>query len=273
MQNHLAHDKKAKENILKHVETYGCHLALLESDGYLPAFAYSIGLFENYQHPELIVFGMPTEVMGIILNYLRDEIKSGKSFVTGQTYEDVLEGYEVQFLEVNKDNYPEYFGYGAWYYNNSFDFPALQLVWPDKEAKWPWEEGFNEKWKFKQPLLDRNNDFKFHEEPRLGVYTTHHALDGKPVLYVYHNEDGNWQFHTEYDPKIEDSKIVCLKDLVAQDPTLNEVHYLNYGQAAYREKVGGKWTVEDKEEENTGADEKENKKGFWSSLKSKWFNR
>lgn len=243
------HDKQIKENIINNIKEHDCHLALLESDDYLPALVYTIGLYEKFQHPEVIIFGLKTEVMGHLLNGLRDEIRKGKSYKPNQTYPGFLEGYEIQFLEVKKENYPDYLGYAGWYYKKTFDFPVLQMIWPDKDHKWPWESEFNENWKFKQPLLDRNIDFKYQEEKKLGVYTTHHALAGKPILYVHHNEDGDWQFHTEFEPKIEDSKVVCLEEIIKLDSTLNEIYYLNYGQTAYRNEIGGEWIIE--ESENT----------------------
>ncbi len=276
MENHEEHDKQAKERIISDIKEYDCHLALIESDGYLPTFVYSIGLFETFQHPEVIVFGLKTDVMGSIINHVRDEIRAGKKFNSGTKYSGFLEGFEIQFLDVNKVGYPDYFGYAGWYYKNSFDFPALQLVWPDKESRWPWERDFNSNWKFKQPLLDRNMNFKFHEETNLGVFTTHHALEGKPILYVYHNEDGDWQFHTEYEPNIEDSKIVCLKDIIEKDPTLNEIYHLGYGQTAYRSEVGAEWSIEEMEPDPEIEEEVKtpNKKPeLWSKLKSRWSNK
>lgn len=67
-------------------------------------------------------------------------------------------------------------------------------MWPDKEHNFPWDENFNTDWKFKQPLLDRNTDFKFYERRNLGVYSTSQAQEGNPILYVYHNDDGDWNF-------------------------------------------------------------------------------
>ncbi len=287
MESHIEHDKQAKKRIIDDIKEYDCHLALLESDGYLPAFTYTIGLYEKFQHPEIIIFGLETNIMGHILNDLRDEIKKGEAYEPNKTYSGLLEGYEIQFLEVKKENYRDYLGYAAWYYKKSFDFPVLQMIWPDKESKWPWENGFNEKWKLRQPLLDRNIDFKYHEEKNLGVYTTHHALEGKPILYVFHNEDGDWQFHTEYKPNIEDSKLVCLEEIIKLDSTLNEIYYLNYGQAAYRNEIGAEWTVEEckseaENEEKTTAnnrniimDEMSSKKtisklNLWAKLKNMW---
>jgi len=286
MENHEEHDKRAKERILNDIKEYDCHLALLESDGYSPAFVYTIGLYEKFQHPEIIIFGLKTDVMGHLLNELKNEIKKGGIYKPNQKYSGLLDGYEIQFLEVNEESYADYLGYAGWYYKNTFDFPVLQMIWPDKQRKWPWESGFNKNWKFKQPLLDRNTNFKYQEERNLGVYTTFHAFEGKPILYVYHNEDGDWQFHTEYEPKIEDSKLVCLEEIVKLDSTLNEIYYLNYGQTAYRNEIGGEWTIEESEseikEESTGyndyttmADKESNlktsiKSSFWSKLKSLW---
>ena len=34
---------------------------------------------------------------------------------------------------------------------------------------------------------------------------TNHAFNGDPILYVYHNQDGDWQFHTTLQPNEEDS--------------------------------------------------------------------
>lgn len=287
MENHEEHDKQAKERIINDIKEYDCHLALLESDGYLPAFVYTIGLYEKFEHPEIIIFGLKTDVMGHLLNGLTDEIRKGKKYNPNQKYSDLLESYQVQFLEVREENYADYLGYAGWYYKNTFDFPVLQMVWPDKERKWPWEIGFNENWKFKQPLLDRNSEFKYQEEKNLGVYTTYHALEGKPILYVHHNEDGDWQFHSEYEPKLEDSKLVCLEEVIKLDPTLNEVFYLNYGQTAYRNGIGEEWIIEElgqsqNIEGTTGnngnatmADEEQIEKietntNFWSRLKSMW---
>jgi hypothetical protein len=230
--------------IIQDIEEFDCHNVLIEDDGYLPAFVYSIGLYKNFNHPEIIVFGLNKDMMGRIINNIKDDIKSGQSFNPSITYSGIIEGFDVQFLEVEKENYQDYVGYASWYNKSPHDFPLLQLVWPDKENNWPWEESFNENWKFKQPLLDRNSKFKFYEEENLGVFTTYHVFDGKPILHVFHNEDGDWQFHTEDDPNIDDSKIVCLKDIIELDPTLKQIHYLNFGGYAYRNGIGEEWTIE-----------------------------
>ena len=241
---HNQHDSEAKQRIIDNIEKYGCHLVLIEPDNYLPGFVYSIGLFQNFKHPEIICFGLKTDVMGAILNHACELIKKKKIIKTKKNYTGFLEDYEVQFLSVDKAHYADYLGYAGWHYE-SFDFPALQLVWTDKEHNFPWDEGFNPDWKFKQPLLDRNIDFKFYEERNLGVYTTKQAFQGDPILYVYHNEDGDWQFHTSLQPNLDDAKFVCLEELTMLDPSINEIYHLQYGWHAWRESKEDEWKYEE----------------------------
>lgn len=238
---HKHHDIEAKQAILANIEDFGCHLSLIEADNYLPGFVYSIGLYKKYAHPEIICFGLHNDVMSAIINHACDLIKDGAVLTTGKLYSGFLEGFQVQFVEVDKAFYPGYLGYAGWFYDMGFDFPVLQLIWPDKQQKFPWEENFNADWKFKQPLLDRNIDFKFYEEKNLGVYTTKQAFEGDPILYVYHNDDGDWQFHTSIEPNLDDARLVCLEELTRLDPSLNEIYHLQYGWSAWRNDITAEW--------------------------------
>jgi hypothetical protein len=243
-------DAEERQTILDNIENFGCHLVLIEADNYLPAFVYSIGLYERFKHPEIICFGLKTEVMANIINYACDLIKHNQTLTTNKDYSGFLQDFHVQFIEVDKDYYRDYLGYAGWFYNMTFDFSALQLVWTDKQNKFPWEKGFNPNWKFKQPLLDRNLDFKFYEERNLGVYTTKQAFNNKPILFVYHNEDGDWQFHTSDEPNLDDAMIVCLEEITQLDPTINELYRLQYGWRAWRDTKQDEWQfVEDVREE------------------------
>lgn len=251
---HTQHDIEAKQSILSNIEKFGCHLFLIEPDNYLPGFVYSIGLYKKYGHSEIICFGLKTEVMASIINHACDLVKSGESLTTNRLYQGFLEGYDIQFVNVDQTFYPNYLGYAGWFYDMSFDFPVLQLIWQDKQNYFPWDENFNPDWKFKQPLLDRSTDFKFYEQRNLGVYTTKQAFEGDPILYVYHNEDGDWQFHTSLEPEIADSKLVCLEEITKLDPSINEIYHLQYGWSAWRSCRYDEWQyAEDEITNNTGS--------------------
>ena len=244
-EEHNKHDLEAKQVILKNIEEYGCHLALLEPTNYLTGFVYTIGLYKKFNHPEIICFGLKSDVIGRILNHAADLIKKGDVLKTQKLYSGFPQDYNIQFIEVDIEYYQNYLGYAGWFYDMTWDFPALQLVWPDKQHKFPWEEGFNSDWKFKQPMLDRNLDFKFYEERNLGVYTTKQAFEGHPILYVYHNKDGDWQFHTSEEPNLSDAKLACLEEITKLDPTINEIFHLDYGGRAWRESKDNEWQYEE----------------------------
>jgi hypothetical protein len=243
--DHDEHDKRAKQTIIDNIEQYGCHLALIEADNYLPGFVYSIGLFKKFRHPEIICFGLKTEVMAAIINHACELVKNGQTLQPYKNYSGFLEGFEIQFVPVDRTYYPDYLGYAGWFYDMSFDFESLQLVWTDKQNKFPWESGFNPEWKFKQPLLDRNTTFKFYEEKNLGVYSTKSVFAGAPILFVYHNEDGDWQFHSDTDPSVDDGILVCLEEIVKLDSTINELFRLQFGWRAWRKSSADEWQFEE----------------------------
>lgn len=242
---HQEHDALAKQAILNDIEEFGCHIALVESDNYLPAFAYTIGLYEKYKHPDIICFGLSTDLLGSLLNHAKSLIKQGHILKPNLPYQSFLKGYDIQFLEVDKAFYPDYLGYASWFYDYGIDFPVLQLIWPDKQSKYPWNDDFEPKYGRLQPLLDRNVDFKFQEKRNLGVYTTTQVLEGEPILYVYHNEDGDWQFHSSEEPNIDDAKLVCLEEITKIDPSVNEIYFLQYGWKAWRNTFNDDWIFEE----------------------------
>lgn len=236
-------EEKDRQVILDNIEQYGCHLVSVEADNYMPSYVFSIGLFKKYGHPEIICFGLNTDSMASLINHACDLIKNGDTLSTNQPYAGFLDKYKIQFLQVDEAFYVNYLGYAGWFYDWSFEFPAIQLVWPDKADLFPWNEGFNPDWKYKQPLLDRSTDFKFYEERNLGVFTTKQVLEGEPILYVYHNDDGDWQFHSSAEPDMDDVKMVSLEKITQLDPTVNEIYYLQYGWNAWREKEGEEWQL------------------------------
>ena len=131
------------------------------------------------------------------------------------------------------------------------DFPALQLVWPDKENKWPWEIDFNHSWIWHQPLLEHWPDEKtkshwvFDEPRNLGVFTITRVLhENHPILLVCHDDDGDWQFLCGATDAPEQCKLIYLKDIVELDPSVNEVADLPLDWRAWRENVDAEWRRE-----------------------------
>lgn len=235
------HNCSDESRTVSDIEKYGLSVILIEASDYLPSFAYSIGLWAKYNHPEIICFGLSTQTLHSIINDVADLVKSGQKIETNKTYENIFENSKADFVKVDDRNISDYFGKALDFYNSD-SFPAIQLVWTDRNDKFPWEIDFEEEFIYKQPLLDRNAKFKYREDKNLGVFTTRQWLEiGKPIIRVIHDNDGDWQFLTG-DQMPEDAKLVCLEQMTIKDNTLNEVFDLEYGEEAKREFIGAKWT-------------------------------
>ena len=92
-------------------------------------------------------------ILGCV-NVIADEVSEGRQFLAGTKHEGILEGYPVRFFEVPKARYAEFLGSAMWAYEGD-DFPAVQLVWPDKQGRWPWDPDARERFSTSQPVLGR----------------------------------------------------------------------------------------------------------------------
>lgn len=140
------------DKVLADVEKFGWHVVkILETDD-SPGWAFSIGLFQTFGHPEVVVFGLNHDLMHSIINSIGEDIRSGKNFEINRQYDELIEGYACTFKPVHQIWYATFLGYANWYYGN-FDYPAIQCLWPDKNNFFPWEPEFNSSWVWAQPLL------------------------------------------------------------------------------------------------------------------------
>lgn len=240
MSEHNKHDDEAEKEIRRIVETEGWFVAYFEATEYLPSFGFTIGLWQNFKHPELICFGLPEETMYTVLNTGGEVVSDGQQLEPAKTSDEFFEGSNAYILEVHPDYLKSYFGYGLSFYGEAF--PAYQIVWGDDHHKFPWQEGFEEIYLYHQPLLDRDLDFKFREPRDLSVFTTRHHLElGSPIVYVEHDEDGDWQFLTDDELTDDDARVLSLEDMLQRDPSLNELFDLDYGEFAKRAYKGDEW--------------------------------
>jgi hypothetical protein len=106
-------------------------------------FSYSIGFYETYKQPEIVIIGYQGEVAYNFLHGCLQLIQNGEILCAGKRFDnDVSNGYQVEFKEIRKDLYEEHLGLAVRYYGHT-NFPALVLFWPDKDNRLPWEPGYN----------------------------------------------------------------------------------------------------------------------------------
>jgi len=148
-------EEEADEILLRNVRKHGCHIVGLPDGERGPGYAFSVGLFANYSHPELVIFGLGSDTSVKIINDVRDRVAAGHKFVDGDISDDILEGgYKVCFWDVPLKAYDSYLGTAIWFYAKSpRPFPCLQIIWQDRHGRFPWEPECIPEVKADQPLL------------------------------------------------------------------------------------------------------------------------
>ncbi|QNL48113.1 hypothetical protein H8S90_15000 [Olivibacter sp. SDN3] len=86
---------------------------------------------------------------------------------------------------------------------------------------------------------------KVKDNLEVAVFTTKYVLEGKsPILYVYHYDDGSWQFNgKERNINDEDYRIISLSEIVELDTTIQGILDLPLGFEAFRETRDKSWQI------------------------------
>jgi uncharacterized protein DUF4262 len=128
--------------LLADVDEYGWHCMHVHDEGRLPYWTFTIGVFLTWQHPELVVFGLRDTVAHELLTGLVERVEKHETFDPGRDYDDVLESFDCRFVRVDPQWYSAFLGYAQWFYETVDGFPVLQLVWPDRQGRYPWEQAY-----------------------------------------------------------------------------------------------------------------------------------
>ena len=141
-------------NILGDIEKTGWSVAQINPDApnAQPFYSFSVGLYHSYQHPEIILLGLPHNVAGPVINKIGGYIKLLKKKVEpDRVCSDFLTTGCV-FKLVDPRHYQTYLGYNRWLYGGN-NFPMLQCVWPLKSGLYPWDKGYPPQGAQYQPFL------------------------------------------------------------------------------------------------------------------------
>ena len=118
----------------------GVHLQFVPQPTALETCWYTVGL-TGHGHPELIVFGLPPDLARHALRTVAADVIAGRrGIAAGQLADDVLAGHEVRFVEVTEPD--RHLPAAALCYAGPGPaMRALQIVWPDRYHRWPWQVG------------------------------------------------------------------------------------------------------------------------------------
>jgi hypothetical protein len=146
-------ERAEEERCVADVERYGLHVLKIAAEIDSPTFAYTVGLHHTFQHPEVIVLGLPLDTMHRLLNDLADRIRAGQRYAPNDVSSELLEDCDVTFRTVPVRHYRPYLGWANWF-NDGVTYPGLQMIYPDRHRRWPWDAGVSDAFRQNQPVLE-----------------------------------------------------------------------------------------------------------------------
>lgn len=108
-----------------------------------PGFVYSVGLWSFHRVPELIVVGAPARHAVELINRYVEVVRSGKRLRPGGPYQ-LLPATVVMLELVTPTVYTQWFARAFDFYPSG-DFPAYQVLWPDRAGVWPWQQRWDQR--------------------------------------------------------------------------------------------------------------------------------
>jgi hypothetical protein len=252
---------ESERNVLGHIENHGWSVTNIREENGAPGWAFTIGFFEKFGHPEVVIFGMTPETRHSILNWIGQNLREGKPFTAGQEHDWVLEGHNCWGRDVLNLWYKDLFGWAIWFYGGT-EFPVVQCLWPAKDGTYPWEE--NAAFFALQPLLYEGDllsarmmhfandkqltqtEWPFAEDPHQRVFVSRCVIeDNSPIVRVVHDRDGDWQFIGPVDdPNQDGCKLSCFHCVVEKDQSIRSLARLLPGWQARRSIQSGDWALD-----------------------------
>jgi hypothetical protein len=150
-----------KRRVLENINEHGCHIAFVREFEGLPPFAYSVGLYHNFHHPEIFISGLPVDLLTRTLSAMAEKVRAGKMYDAGFDYPELVAGAACRFHLMQNHWQLLFMDVGLWFYE-SHDFPVLQCVWSDRAQNFPWSALFRgepaQPWLFRDDARDARVD-------------------------------------------------------------------------------------------------------------------
>lgn len=141
-----------EESVLRNIEQYGWHFTYVFGDNESPAFSYSVGLKSSYNHPEIILLGLPQKAAHGLVSLIAERAASGDPIDLAKPSNEIIQGYPCVFVETSQANRQKYALSNCWLYQGD-DFSLYQLIWPSEQGVFPWHPDAHESFRRSQPVL------------------------------------------------------------------------------------------------------------------------
>jgi hypothetical protein len=143
------------EAIAEDVAKYG--RSIITISDIEPPFVYTVGLMFTYNHPELILFGQ-RETGADIVRGMVELIAEGRRFDAPGEYDGVLMKGNIATRRVHPMQHEFCFGFAMGYCTSRGrcgQLEAIQVFWPDRQGRFPFNGDCDEGVWARQPRLDQ----------------------------------------------------------------------------------------------------------------------
>ncbi|GLZ29407.1 hypothetical protein Lesp02_15970 [Lentzea sp. NBRC 105346] len=220
-------------------------------------FVYTVGLWHTFRRPEIAMFGLDGKSMQHWVNLCVTVGHDNGWPADDEPFQGVIDGVDTQLRKVHKDWDDPLFN-SAFRFYSGVRVPFLQLVWPDREGRWPWDDRATTTCRTRQAwawlpvhehppggwklIGELEPDFLFPCGPDSWTLTSQAVVDGRrSPVWVLHDE-GAFDVLDERGYGADDLCLAFLGDLVNRHPGLRLCAALPDGHAATKDGTG--WPAE-----------------------------
>lgn len=130
-------------DLWRKVEKFGWASVGVIPDQEIPWLTYTIGFSKRFPEcPEFAVSGIPGVAAQAVFRGMFDRMASGEIRHDEPGFsEQLLEGYPTLLIPVTMQTAREHFTTASRVLGDTPRY--VQIVWPDKEHRWPWQPGYD----------------------------------------------------------------------------------------------------------------------------------
>ena len=108
-------------------------IIFVSGDDKTPPIAYSVGLTELFDHPEVVFSGLPPKTASAIINIVGERVREGNRFNSGEFYDKLADGFSLKFQKIESKSVRDSFSIASQRYKLD-GFEMLQVIWPDSNG-------------------------------------------------------------------------------------------------------------------------------------------
>jgi hypothetical protein len=210
-------------------------------------FAYTVGLWHTFRRPEVVMFGLDGENMQDWLNAYVNQGRDHGWPAENEPFHGVLDGFATQLRLVHQSWHDALFGTASRFYRD-VTVPVQQLVWPDRNGRWHWEDQATASSRNRQasawlPVQEHpaggwrlvgelEPGFPFPVGPDSWALTTRAVVHGDRPISRVACDEGSYDVLDERGYRADDLCLAFLGELVQRHPNVVACADLPNGQVA-----------------------------------------